>query len=51
MKKTYVLKPKKPNEILARIDRQKRDKVEGVLGKPLSDAAWLDYKKMVKGIK
>ena len=46
MKKDYFLKPFKKNEKLDEIDRKKRDKVETIMGKKLSDYEWLNYNRL-----
>jgi len=48
MKKDYKLKPRNniPNDPTGE-DRKKRDKVEEILQKKLTDSEWLDYKFML----
>lgn len=52
MRKIYKMKPPQPlPKDLIETDSKKREKVEEVLGKKLTDREWFDYKIMIKGIK
>lgn len=51
MKLTYKIKPFQKNPDLDKLDKEKRQKVEEIIGQKLSDYSWIEYKKMVKGIK
>lgn len=48
----YKLKPvNEINKDPTGLDRAKRNKVESILGKKLSDTEWFDYKLMLQGLK
>ena len=52
MKKIYKLKPyHQLQQDPTGSDRKKRDKVEEVLNKKLTDTEWFNYKIMLQGIK
>lgn len=42
----YKLYPPKKSNFFDELDRKKRQKVEEVLNKQMSDFEWLEYKKM-----
>jgi hypothetical protein len=52
MRKIYTLKPRKIAPESVRVfDTQRRQKVEKILNKKLTDREWFDYKIMLQGIK
>ena len=51
MKRIYKINPPKPLPPDLVSDKNKRAKVESILGKKLTDTEWFNYKIMLQGIK